>query len=185
MQVARSQDIDVPAASRSRARAVAPDRNPDFAHLSLSALRTYRTSLSDEEGRVSYWRRILQARLDMVRSIERGGTGDVANLRDVISETRVSSGRTALITFVPVDDIPPLPNLVELWDRDPVPGDAEGNAALVHQLVAAEAELSAYRAALHRRISAATDELIARYHEDPTSCLAALPLPPPRAAASH
>ena len=43
----------------------------------------------------------------------------------------------------------------------------------------AELQLSAYRNALHRRLELATGELIARYHEDPSLCLCALPLADP------
>ena len=48
-----------------------PERKAHFAHLTLDALRGYRAALGEEEGRVSYWRRILQARLDLLRA---GGT---------------------------------------------------------------------------------------------------------------
>ncbi|HMC68705.1 MAG TPA: hypothetical protein VKJ07_06080, partial [Mycobacteriales bacterium] len=56
-----------PTTDAGRFRAV-PERSPDFAHLSLDGLRKYRLALSDEESRVSYWRRIIQARLDLVRA---------------------------------------------------------------------------------------------------------------------
>ena len=42
----------------------------------------------------------------------------------------------------------------------------------------AEGQLSEYRAALHKRIAEATTELIARYREEPTLCLIALPQAP-------
>jgi hypothetical protein len=46
---------------------------------------------------------------------------------------------------------------------------------LAHDLSKAEAQLSAYRTALHKRLSSATGELIARYREQPELCLSALP----------
>ena len=58
-----------PTADAGRFRAV-PERSPAFAHLSLDGLRAYRRALTTEEGRVSYWRRIIQARLDVVRAAE-------------------------------------------------------------------------------------------------------------------
>jgi hypothetical protein len=160
-----------------------PERSADFAHLPLVGLRQYRRALTQEESRVSYWRRILQARLDMVRASE-SAPATVETLRPVLTEARVSGGRRALVEVVPMDDIPPLPNLEALWDRDVVPGDDAHNDELVRDLVRAEAQLSAYRAALHRRLSAATTELIARYREDPSQCLSALPLPPERSLRS-
>lgn len=162
----------------TRARTT-PERKGEFAHLSLSALRTYRRALEDEEHRVSYWRRIIQARLDLVRA---GGTGGesltVDHVRRVLSEERVGRGRSALLAVIPRDDMPPLPDLASLWQRDPRPGDEEHNTRLEAALVAAERQLSDYRGALHARIDDATDELIARYRDDPGQCLTALPVDP-------
>jgi hypothetical protein len=152
-----------------------PERSPDFDHLSLDGLRHYRTTLSSEEGRVSYWRRIIQARLDLVRATEAGTTATVEDLRNMFTEDRVSGNRTALITIVPVDDMPPLPDLAGLWSRQPKADDHEHNATLIVELSAAETQLSAYRSALHRRLSSATTELIARYREHPDLCLSVLP----------
>jgi hypothetical protein len=164
-----------PTADAGRFRAV-PERSPDFAHLSLDGLRAYRRALSTEEGRVSYWRRIIQARLDLVRAAEAGTTATSQNLRGVFAEARVDSGRKALLTVVPIDDMPPLPDLVDLWARSAQPGDVEANRALARDLAKAEAQLSAYRTALHKRLASATGELIARYREQPTLCLSALPM---------
>src|SRR5438045_2169556 len=163
-----------PTADAGRFRTV-PERSPAFAHLSLDGLRAYRRALTTEEGRVSYWRRIIQARLDLVRAAEGGTTATADNLRGVFAEARVDSGRKALLTVLPVDDMPPLPDLVDLWARQPVMGDEAHNRALAHDLAKAEAQLSAYRTALHKRLASATGELIARYREQPTLCLSALP----------
>jgi hypothetical protein len=157
-------------------RGFAPARSKDFAHLPLSGLRKYRSALQQEESRVSYWRRILQARLDTLRASD-AHPRDMSRLRPVLTETRVSGGRRALIEVMPDGDIPPLPNLESLWERSPIPGDPESHAELANELVKAEAQLSAYRMALHRRLAAATGELIARYREDPRLALTALPLP--------
>ena len=151
-----------------------PERSSDYDHLSIGDLRTYRSQLAEEENRVSYWRRIIQARLDVVRAGETGGAR-VENLRNVLAEARVETGRRVLMTLGASEDIPPLPDLATLWEREPVPDDPDHNENLTRELAAAEVQLSAYRAALHRRISASTDELIARYREDPGLCMLALP----------
>lgn len=166
---------------KGAARAV-PSRNDDYGHLSLDALREYRRALTAEEGKVSYWRRILQARLDVVQA---GSVKelDQERLRPVLTSERVGAGRQALVEVLPVDDIPPLPSLGELWDRRVDRDDTAGQAELEHDLRVAEAQLSAYRNALHRRIGEATGELIARYREQPSLCLSALPLDPRRATA--
>jgi hypothetical protein len=151
-----------------------PERSADFAHLSIGDLRSYRIALAEEENRVSYWRRIIQARLDVVRAGEAGAVR-VDNLRNVLAEARLNSGRRVLITVLPVEDIPPLPDLAKLWEREPKPNDTIHNEALARDLAGAEIQLSAYRSALHRRITGSTEELIARYREDPGLCLLALP----------
>jgi len=163
-----------PTADAGRFRAV-PERSPAFAHLSLDGLRAYRRALSTEESRVSYWRRIIQARLDIVRAAEVGTSATTENLRGVFAEARADSGRKALISVVPVDDMPPLPDLVEVWARLPKVGEDAYNRELARDLTKAEAQLSAYRTALHKRLASATGELIARYREQPTLCLSALP----------
>ncbi len=168
-----------PTATAGRFRST-PERSPEFAHLSLEGLRAYRHALTTEEGRVSYWRRIIQARLDLVRVAESGSATTPEALRGVFAGARVESGRRALLTVVPVDDMPPIPDLVELWERETVAGAGTHNARLARDLSKAEAQLSAYRTALHKRLAAATGELIARYREQPTLCLSALPLAPPR-----
>ena len=158
-----------------------PQRSEDFAHLSLEALRDYRRTLTTEEAKVSYWRRIIQARLDMVRAGTLGSS-DGAHLRPVLTNDRVNGSRQALIEILPIDDIPPLPSLAELWDRRVDEDDEAGLAVLETDLFGAEQQLSTYRKALHARIGDATGELIARYREDPTLCLSVLPLRPDRRA---
>ncbi len=162
-----------------------PERSAEFAHLPLVGLRQYRKALTQEESRVSYWRRIMQARLDVVRALGGYEGPDVDALRPVLGAARVGAARNALLDVVPIDDIPPLPNLESLWEKDPRPGDEAYNASLVAELTKAEAQLSAYRQALHRRLSAATTELIARYREEPALCLTALPLPRERREAAQ
>ena len=177
----------VPVRPRNRKAAPrpVPERDEAYAHLSLDGLRAYRRALGEEESRVSYWRRILQARLDLLRAGMEGGSAravDTEALRPVLTDERVGAVRRVLVDVVPADDMPPLPQLEQLWQRHADPGDAEAAADLEQSLAAAERQLSDYRNALHRRISEATGELIARYRETPSLCLSALPLPPERPA---
>jgi hypothetical protein len=155
-----------------------PVRNAEYAHLPLVGLRQYRKALTQEESRVSYWRRIIQARLDLVRAASGHGGPDLDALRPVLGAARVGAARQALLDVLPYDDIPPLPNLEALWATDPRDGDDAHNSQLAADLAAAEEQLSEYRTALHRRLESATGELIARYHEEPSLCLSALPLHP-------
>ncbi len=171
------------APARPRARPAprpVPELSQEHGHLTLEALRAYRTALQTEEGKVSYWRRILQARLDVVRAGRRKGgteTLDPSALRPLLTGDRVGALRSALLEVLPSDDIPPLPDLAELWERQVAPDDPDELSALEEDLTAAEQQLSSYRTALHGRLADATGELIARYHADPRLCLTALPLP--------
>jgi hypothetical protein len=141
----------------------------------LDGLRQYRAALSSEESRVSYWRRIIQARLDLVRATDSGNAATVEDLGHMFTNTHVGETRMALMSVLPVDDMPPLPDLASVWAREPILGDPAHNHRLIRELTSAESQLSAYRTALHGRLASATTELIARYRESPDSCLTALP----------
>ena len=167
----------VPAQRRKGERRPEPVLSEAYAHLSVDGLREYRRALSDEEHRVSYWRRILQARLDLVASGTTRKGVHHERLTPLLTTERVGAGRRALNTVVQSDGgIPPLPLLEELWERQVTHGDEAERAAFEDDLRLAEQQLSAYRSALHDRIGQATGELIARYRESPDLCLTALPL---------
>ena len=158
--------------TRKAAARPEPKRTEQHAHLTLDGLRTYRSALTAEESNVSYWRRIIQARLDVVRA----GNDLVAdNLKPVLTDERVGAGRRALIDVLPGSDVPPLPDLASLWERQVDPTDPAALAQLEADLDEAERQLSSYRSALHVRLGEATSELIARYRDEPNLCLSALP----------
>ena len=167
----------VPAQRRKGERRPEPVLSEAYAHLSVDGLREYRRALTDEEHRVSYWRHILQARLDLVASGTTRKGVEHERLTPLLTTERVGAGRRALNTVVRSESsIPPLPLLEELWQRQVDADDEQGRSAFEEDLRVAERELSAYRAALHDRIGQATGELIARYRESPDLCLTALPL---------
>jgi hypothetical protein len=148
----------------------APSRNPELAHLDLRRLRSYRRSLLAEEVRVSYWRRLVQARRDLLRI---GVTGaDLVDLQAALTEARGATNRQVMLALHPDDGMPILPHLPVLWAALAEPGS---QADQLNRLSSAESVLSSYREALHRRLDRATAELVARYHEDPAQCFEALP----------
>jgi hypothetical protein len=148
-----------------------PRRVPELAHLSIDQLRDYRQELVAEETRVSYWRRILQARLDMV--IDSRDNAALNRLRGVLHEHADSSRRLAMLPVADAEAAPPLPDLTVLWET---PSCAEGtDTALVTRMADAEQQLSSYRNSLHQRLDDATGELIARYRDEPALALRALP----------
>jgi hypothetical protein len=157
----------------ARAHAPAPERDPAYDSLSLDDLRALRAQLADEETKVSYWRRIIQARLDVLRA---GGAevDRVADLSRVLSDAPSMHRRLVHLSVGPIDDVPPLPDLAHLWSRE-AGGDEAEREALASDLLVAERRLSEVRAGLFRRIDGVTGELIARYREEPTLALTALP----------
>lgn len=164
-----------PRAGTRRVSARRPaERVPHLSHLDLDHLRAYRQELITEESRVSYWRRILQARLDTALG-ENGERTPVARLRSVLSQHQEHSRRLAVLPMHDAEAGPPLPDLAVLWETA---ADLDSDAALIGRLADAEVELSAYRRSLHERLDDATSELIARYRDEPALALRALPLPP-------
>ena len=149
-----------------------PQRVPELAHLDLKRLRTYRRTLLEEELRTSYWRRLIQARRDLLRADSM--LGDRIALADALTEQRGTVGRQVILSLHPDGGMPILPHLPELWASGAAGIDDEAKAKLFTKLSSAESVLSSYREALHKRLDRATAELVARYHEDPSACLVAL-----------
>lgn len=153
-----------------------PVESPHLADLSLPELRAYRQGLVDEEERVSYWRRLTHARIDLLEAESHtGGTLSMDDLVRVLGDTATGRSRNALVKVRPADPLPELPVLGEMWDSEVDPTDAGAVADAVGRLRAAESQLTEYRTALHGAIDEATGELIVRYRKDPASALSALP----------
>lgn len=151
-----------------------PERSPELAYMTLGRLRAYRDSLLVEELRVSYWRRIVQARRDLLRA---GATeGDRDAIAAVLTGDRGRHGRRMMLALHPAAGPPVLPGLPELWALPVDVSDDDAAADLFVRLGEAESVLSSYREALHRRLNRATADLVARYHDEPRLCLVALPL---------
>jgi hypothetical protein len=151
-----------------------PELDPAYAGLSLDDLRALRRELGDEESRVSYWRRIIQARIDLLT--KGAPDGDLVDrLTAVLAESGGVHRRLANLSVRPGGDIADLPDLHALWTRLVDTSDDEGVEAFLDELRNAEARLSAMRREIHRRLDEATSQLIARYRQDPTLALSALP----------
>jgi hypothetical protein len=144
--------------------------------LSLEQLRRYRSELREEEHRVSYWRRLLQARLDMVAAgqLTRGPLSP-RQIGIALGDGVRRHERLAVLILGVGEELPELPELGRLW-ATPLGGpDAAADAVTIAALAEAEAQLSTYRVTLHQLLDAATAELIRRYHDDPAACFDALP----------
>ncbi len=151
-----------------------PEVDPAYSGLTLEDLRDLRRELGDEESRVSYWRRIIQARIDL---LTRGSSdGDIVErLTSVLAESGGVHRRLANLSVRPAGDIAALPDLHVLWTRVVDTRDTEAVAGFVEELRAVETDISALRREIHQRLDEATGQLIARYRQDPTLALTALP----------
>ena len=104
---------------------------PDaWAGLDLSDLRLYRKRLAEEEEKVSYWRRLVHARIDVLEAEahhERPLRLD--ELIRVLGDTGAGRTRTALVSVRAADDLPELPVLADMWVTELDPDDTEAVAA--------------------------------------------------------
>jgi hypothetical protein len=133
-------------------------------HQPVSAIRMLRASLRAEERRVSYWRRLVQGRLDLITGGEAGRPAPLDTLaRHGVPAAGRSPASGELVERLGSD---PLRDAELLWQR-PVPWeDPAGLAEQEIRLRGLEIALSAYRRLLHERIDACTGELIGRYQRD-------------------
>ncbi len=146
--------------------------------LTLDELRLYRRRLTDEEEKISYWRRLVHARIDVLEAEahhERPLRLD--ELVRVLGDTGTGRTRNALVRVRTSEDLPELPALTEMWVTELDPHDTAEVAEATRRLRAAERQLTDYRRALHERLDEATSELIARYRENPASALVAFHRP--------
>jgi hypothetical protein len=153
-----------------------PTASPHLAGMSLAELRRYRRSLQEEEDRVSYWRRLVHARLDMLEVGSRTeGSLTLDQLVRVLGDTGTGASRTALSRVKPAEPLPDLPESDRMWVTEVDPHDPVAVAEATARLREAEGQLTEYRKALFERIDEATADLINRYRENPAAALSALP----------
>jgi hypothetical protein len=148
----------------------------ELAALALPGLRDYRHRLEGEEDKVSYWRRLTHARIDVLEA--QSTSPHTLGLRDlvrILGDTATGQTRRALVSIKPADPLPDVPELSEMWLTHLDPTDAAQTTDAVQRLRRAERQLTDYRHALHERIAEATGELILRYRDDPRAALRLIP----------
>jgi hypothetical protein len=138
--------------------------------MSLRELRAYRRLLVAEEDRVSYWRRVVQARIDVLEGDSDAPEGlSLERLSRALGDTASGVSRRALSTIGEGEPLPELPALESFWQQAPEAGAGAGKQ--LGDLRDAERQLSEYRAALHGRLDSATRLLVERYRDDPLAAL--------------
>ena len=154
------------------------EASPHLADLDIPQLRDYRHRLTEEEEKVSYWRRLAHARIDLLEAESRTeGTLSMADLVRVLGDTGAGRTRKVLLSVKASDALPDLPELDDMWATEVDPHDEAQVADAVRRLREAEAQLTEYRRALHALLDASTTEVIARYRLDPSSALVAFTTP--------
>lgn len=148
------------------------DANALLGDLSLDDLRILRHHLTDEEGRVSYWRRLFEARLDMIR---RGDTVDTEDVRVILQDASDAPRRWQALGLHPADIDHYMPEARALWNRVVDLSDEGQRGEYAEMLAAMVHSLTRNRSALHNQIDTVTAELIARYRTNPALALTALP----------
>lgn len=148
-----------------------PDET-DLGSLPLGELRALREEMRTQEHQVSYWRRLVHGRLDLLALHRDSPLGEpaVEGITEALSSAMPSAGqaRTDVHDTSPAEVIADLADLECVWHT---PEDAQGAHDLAARLRVVESELSGRRAALHRSIDAATAELVSRYQQDPRQAL--------------
>jgi hypothetical protein len=147
-----------------------------LSRLPLRTLRDYRNGLTEEEEKVSYWRRLVQFRLNLIKTQKEAVNIPTADLIKALGSTGSGQRRQQLLNVDAQEELPQLPGLDDLWTSAIDPADSDATGRLVSELTRVERELSNYRRLLHDRIDTATDELIARYKADPDLSLQLFPV---------
>ncbi|MET0524687.1 MAG: hypothetical protein ABWZ91_07805 [Nocardioides sp.] len=144
--------------------------------LSFTELRSYRHRLSAEEDKISYWRRLAHARLDVLSAgANPDGSLSFEDLVRALGDTGTGQTRRFLANVQAAEPLPDLPDLTRMWATEVDPHDPDQVADATARINAAVDQLTLYRRALHSRIDEASTELIRRYREDPSLALSILP----------
>lgn len=153
---------------------VPPERDPQS--LTFAELRAYRQRLAAEEDKISYWRRLAHARIDVLEAgAQNEGNLSFGDLVRALGDTGTGRARRFLASVRTADPLPDLPDLAQMWATEVDMHDTEQVAEALERLRTAGDQLGLYRAALHARLDEASAELIRRYRENPLLALTILP----------
>lgn len=171
-----AEDRGSPTAGNRRIdRVLAADFLDGLATLPLAQLRARRAEAEQEEADLSYLRRLLQGRIDILRAErarrDAGGASLVERLPSILADERPASprglGRHTAVTPSRTDahrrHVESLVADVELSDASAL--TAEGLAATLRLLEGEEQAVSQRRSAVQRVVDACTAELARRYRD--------------------
>lgn len=158
-------------------RLLAPDYLDDLGDIPTADLRARKAECNVAEAALSYLRRLVQVRLDIVLAeLQRrvaGTTSDVseiiAQLPEILSEsgTRTSAGRFATLDLPDINHRVLTKDLDLIFDINKASTLSEMDDGVVRgvadALVELERRVSAQRRSLHERLDALQAELVRRY----------------------
>lgn len=171
---------------RALDRVLAPDFLDDLQEMDLPTLREHRTVAEQEEADLSYARRLIQGRLDLLEAEEarRAGTDGapgevsharsdaelVASLTDILADPRRTDHGMGRFTSVEPSRVGEHRRRAELAVADPHLSDLTAMddaqlAAARRRLEGLEHELSADRHRVQVAMDACTDEITRRYRD--------------------
>jgi hypothetical protein len=139
------------------------------AALTLDELLERRSTLRAHEEQLSYWRRVVQGRLDLLRARLDGGDPDA--LADVLGGAERCGTRTA---YAPVRHVEPMLELAtadRAWEIASCSDDPAAVRHAVARLAVAERWLSDQRGRVLAELDHATDHLARRLRDDPGAYL--------------
>lgn len=152
---------------------LSPEYLGDIETISTEQIRAMRAECLEEEAVVSYERRLLQARLDLLRAeIKRRETGDKTSLVELLPQILAEEGQMGGRGSLPMNDpdlskIHPQRRVTKLVSNDTLLNLADRTddevRALIVELEAAEGEVSVARRPLLTVLDTLNEELARRY----------------------
>lgn len=159
-------------------RLLAEDFLEGLQDVAMEELRSRKAACADVEGQLSYVRRLVQGRLDIIRAElrrrEGGGNGGLADLVDALPEILSEGGRGgSTMGRLPTEMAPGVNHrrltaqLDRIIDVDRVgllPGMSDDQVGdLAAALIELEQSVSGQRRAVHERMDAVQAEMVRRY----------------------
>ncbi len=170
----------MPGGRRRVDRVLAPDFAADLAQLSLADVRERRRDAEQEEVDLSYLRRLLHGRIDLVSAEQRRrdpayqGGSVIDELTTILTDERRTTRGLGRHLGIEPSRVAEHRRAVEALVADAFVSDVQGRsddelAAALDRLHAAEAEVSEVRREVQAVVDALSDELGRRYREGAAS----------------
>jgi hypothetical protein len=136
---------------------------------SLDELLADRSGLREREEQLSYWRRVVQGRLDLLTARIEGR--DAMSLSEVLAGDEPCGTRLQHSSVRHLEPMPEIATADRAWEIASCSDDPAAVRHAASRLRMAEQWLSEQRAVVLRDLDAATAQLARRLHDDPGAYL--------------